>query len=77
VKWAFDCGIITRLQKPYMYIIHVTNTCNFVHDNRRGRMSFFRFIFVILLCVPLGYLALRLFINLIDSLGAGRKTGRR
>lgn len=40
-------------------------------------MTFFRLIFVALLCIPLGYLALRLFINLIDNIGAGKRTGRR
>ena len=36
-------------------------------------MAFLRFIFVAMLCVPLGYIALRLIVNLIDNAKGNQK----
>ena len=40
-------------------------------------MALFRFLFVLVLCIPLAYIALRLFIHLIDNLGAGYRSNRK
>ncbi len=40
-------------------------------------MSFFRMLFVLLLCLPITYLVLRLTIGLIDQLTAERKAQRK
>lgn len=40
-------------------------------------MALFRFLFVLALCIPLAYIALRLFIYLIDNIGSGKRKTKR
>lgn len=40
-------------------------------------MALFRFLFVLVLCIPLAYIALRLFVHLIDSISEGSRSNRK
>jgi|GEM_PF-2106554 hypothetical protein len=42
-----------------------------------GLMTFLRLIFVLLICVPVGYLAMCLIVRLIDQLSSEAKVSRR